>query len=117
MILLVNALNWPFSLRCRILRMHSAKSEITICSHSITDSLRVNQSSPGRVMLYIYEGVIRGGCAAATLCGFSFARDGRDAANGSFDAVHSLDCCADCSEFFCLSPHMHHTTNRSSVRP
>jgi hypothetical protein len=54
-------------------------------------------------MLYIYEGVIRVGCAAVTLCGFSFARDGRDAANGLFDAVHSLDCCADCSEVF-LTP-------------
>lgn len=54
-------------------------------------------------MLYVYEGVIRVGCAAVTLCGFSFARDGRDAANGLFDATHSLDCCAGCSKVF-LTP-------------
>jgi hypothetical protein len=27
---------------------------------------------------------------------------GRDAANGLFDAVHSLDCCADCNECFLM---------------
>lgn len=106
MILLVEAVNWPFSLHGRILRMHSTKSSITLSGQLITNALRVNQLSSDRVMLYIHMKVSSGGCAAVTLCSFSFARDGRDATNGSFDAAHSLDCCADCSELF-LTPTGH----------
>jgi hypothetical protein len=106
MILLVKAVNWPFSLHGRIHRMHSTKSSITLSGQLITNDLRVNQLSSDRVMLYIHMKASSGGCAAVTLCSFSFARDGREATNGSFDAAHSLDCCADCSELF-LTPTGH----------
>jgi hypothetical protein len=100
MILLVNALNWPhYSSRLHPLNVYPKVRNHYLYSFGYKKN-HVNQSSSGRVMLYVYEGVIRVGCAAVTLCGFSFARDGRDAANGLFDAAHSFDCCADRSRVF-----------------